>query len=213
MAAATADILTTIASAERDVVEQIKQLTRRKDELQVELGTVREALEALHTSKRQLQELRAEATGAAAGAEDAPADSQGATDGVADAAEAATGGGQAALEESAREGGPAQLANRVGDAAEPATTELQEAVLRRQVFVKGLPVGAVDERMVATAVDAAFAALPGFDAVCRQRARTRWRQLCGSRLFCRLMGTVAWAGVQPRAAVRRRELRLHDAAR
>lgn len=118
--AATADILTTIASAERDVVEQIKQLTRRKDELQVELGTVREALEALHSSKRQLQELRAEATGAAAGAEDAPADSQGAADGVADAAEAATGGGQAALEEAAREGGPAQLANRVGDAAEGA---------------------------------------------------------------------------------------------
>ena len=72
-----------------------------------------------------LQELRAEATGAVAGAEDAPADSQGAADGVADAAEAATGGGQAALEEATREGGPAQLANRVGDAAEATTTELQ----------------------------------------------------------------------------------------
>ena len=63
MACAAADgVLASIARAERDAAEQIRRLTQRKDELLVELGGVREALEALHVSKRQLSALRAEAT-------------------------------------------------------------------------------------------------------------------------------------------------------
>ena len=41
-------VLASITCAERDAAEQIRQLTQRKDELLVELGGVREALEALH---------------------------------------------------------------------------------------------------------------------------------------------------------------------
>ena len=63
MSCAAADgVLASIARAERDAAEQIRRLTQRKDELLVELGGVREALEALHVSKRQLSALRAEAT-------------------------------------------------------------------------------------------------------------------------------------------------------
>ena len=51
-------VLASITCAERDAEEQIRQLTQRKDELLVELGGVREALEALHVSKRQLSALR-----------------------------------------------------------------------------------------------------------------------------------------------------------
>ena len=63
MSCAVADgVLASIARAERDAAEQIRRLTQRKDELLVELGGVREALEALHVSRRQLSALRAEAT-------------------------------------------------------------------------------------------------------------------------------------------------------
>ena len=57
-------VLLSIASAEADVIAQIRHLTERRDELQVELGAVRESLEELHESKRALAELRAAAEAA-----------------------------------------------------------------------------------------------------------------------------------------------------
>ena len=56
-------VLASITCAERDAAEQIRQLTQRKDELLVELGGVREALEALHVSKLQRRGERACAPG------------------------------------------------------------------------------------------------------------------------------------------------------
>ena len=62
-------LLDTIATAEADVAEQIRLLTLRKDELQVELGGVRESLEALYESKSTLAGLRTEAEADAVEAE------------------------------------------------------------------------------------------------------------------------------------------------
>ena len=144
-------LLDTIATAEADVAEQIRLLTLRKDELQVELGGVRESLEALYESKSTLAGLRTEAEADAVEAEAEAAEVE------AEAAEA--GQEQDWPEPSGGDGVPL-----AADAAAPAATEQPDIVLRCQVFIKGLPVGAVDEPMVVSAVEAAFRAVPAYDA-------------------------------------------------
>ena len=187
--AASADpaaILETVATAVADCKSQTRLLEARKAALLVELGTVSDALEDVYNSRKQLEEMaddlledlsevlssdahieaRQKFEAAVAMAQ-RPPDAQT----IGQAKGAARPDQQKAHRQRVRKADKTQSKQAQHDARKaerlaalmPETAEAREALKRRQIVVRGLPPGAVDEAGLARVLCAVYGALSSME--------------------------------------------------
>ena len=172
-------VLSTIAATISECRERTQELDARKAALLVELATVSDALEEMACSRQQLEKARESLIGQIY----SHVDDEGAASSLVarlevealapkpyaqpPAAPSATAAElkqqrRAARIEQARAKNEERRTQRL-NAILPAKAEERQALMMRQVVIRGLPPGVVDEASLARVMENAFGSLPAFD--------------------------------------------------